>query len=53
MTAIEIEVDTLGQLEEALNEGARIVLLDNFSLGDLRAAVALNRGRAVLEASGA
>jgi len=52
MTAIEIEVDTLEGMEEALEHGARIILLDNMSLDDLRLAVALNKGRAVLEASG-
>ena len=52
MTAIEIEVETLEELDEALNHGARIVLLDNMSLDDMRLAVTLNKGRAVLEASG-
>ncbi len=52
MTAIEIEVETLEQMEEALEHGARIILLDNMSLDDLRLAVALNKGRAILEASG-
>ena len=52
MTAIEIEVETLEEMEEALEHGARIILLDNMSLDDLRLAVALNKGRAVLEASG-
>lgn len=52
MTKIEIEVETLEQLEEALEHGAHVVLLDNMSLDDLRLAVALNKGRAVLEASG-
>ncbi len=52
MTSIEIEVETLEQMEEALEHGARIVLLDNMTLDDLRLAVALNKGRAVLEASG-
>ncbi len=52
MAAIEIEVETLEQMEEALEHGARIILLDNMSLDDLRLAVALNKGRAVLEASG-
>lgn len=52
MTAIEIEVETLEQMEEALEHGARIILLDNMSLDDLRLAVSLNKGRAVLEASG-
>ncbi len=52
---IEIEVETLAQLSEALQEGARMVLLDNFSLEGLREAVALNRAAphpALLEASG-
>ncbi len=52
MAAIEIEVETLEQMEEALEHGARIILLDNMSLDDLRLAVSLNKGRAVLEASG-
>ena len=52
MAAIEIEVETLEDMEEALEHGARIILLDNMSLDDLRLAVALNKGRAVLEASG-
>jgi nicotinate-nucleotide pyrophosphorylase (carboxylating) len=49
---VEIEVETLAQLEEALAAGARRVLLDNFPLERLREAVALNAGRARLEASG-
>ncbi len=49
---IEIEVETLVELEEALGAGAQRVLLDNFSNAQLREAVALNRGRARLEASG-
>ena len=49
---IEIEVDTLAQFEEALTGGAQIVLLDNMAPDMLRQAVELNRGRAVLEASG-
>ncbi len=49
---IEIEVDDLGQLEEALAGGADIVLLDNMNLDQMRSAVALTAGRAVLEASG-
>ena len=49
---IEIEVDTLAQLEEVLAEGADIVLLDNMSTDDLRAAVAMAKGKAILEASG-
>lgn len=52
MMAIEIEVDSLPQLAEALEAGARVVLLDNMDEATLRAAVALNAGRARLEASG-
>lgn len=52
MTKIEIEVDRLDQLEEALNNGADVVLLDNMSTDDLRQAVKINDGRAILEASG-
>lgn len=51
-TSIEIEVESLAQLEEALANGAKRVLLDNFDLGNLREAVELNAGRARLEASG-
>ncbi len=50
--SIQIEVETLAQLEEALGAGATSVLLDNFELDTMRAAVALNQGRALLEASG-
>ena len=50
--AVEIEVDSLDQLDQALAAGADLVLLDNFSLDDLRKAVELNGGRAKLEASG-
>jgi nicotinate-nucleotide pyrophosphorylase (carboxylating) len=49
---IQVEVETLAQLEEALTSGAVSVLLDNFSLDMMRAAVQLNGGRALLEASG-
>lgn len=49
---IEIEVETLAQLAEALNSGATMVLLDNMDLATLRKAVALNAGRAILEVSG-
>jgi nicotinate-nucleotide pyrophosphorylase (carboxylating) len=52
LVAIEIEVTTLAELEEALAAGARIVLLDNMSNDLLRQAVAINAGRAKLEASG-
>ena len=49
---IEVECDTLEQVSEALAAGAEAVLLDNMSPDQLRAAVALARGRARLEASG-
>ncbi|MFC5498298.1 carboxylating nicotinate-nucleotide diphosphorylase [Caenimonas terrae] len=49
---IEIEVETLAQLEEALAAGARMVLLDNMELATLHEAVRINAGRAVLEISG-
>src|SRR6201996_8052038 len=52
MTKIEVEVDTLKQLEEALKIGVDTILLDNMTTADLKRAVALNRGRAVFEASG-
>jgi len=50
---VEIEVENLQQLEEALAAGARFILLDNFKQDDLRQAVRINQGRAKLEASGA
>ena len=49
---VEIEVETLAQLHEALDAGASMVLLDNMDLPTLREAVHLNAGRAVLEISG-
>lgn len=49
---VEIEVETLAQLQEALAAGATMVLLDNMSLDMLREAVRLNAGRAILEVSG-
>ncbi|MEY2993079.1 MAG: Nicotinate-nucleotide pyrophosphorylase [Pseudomonadota bacterium] len=49
---IEIEVETLAQLDEALACGAQMVLLDNMPVDQLEAAVARNAGRAVLEISG-
>jgi len=49
---IQIEVESLAQLQEALEAGARSVLIDNFSLAQMREAVALTAGRALLEASG-
>ena len=49
---IQIEVESIDQLKEALAAGARSVLLDNFSLEQMREAVALTSGAALLEASG-
>src|SRR6185312_5558657 len=49
---VEIEVETLAQLGEALDAGAKMVLLDNMDLPTLREAVRINAGRAVLEISG-
>jgi nicotinate-nucleotide pyrophosphorylase (carboxylating) len=49
---VEIEVDTLAQLKQALNAGAERVLLDNFTIEELREAVSITRSRSKLEASG-
>lgn len=49
---IEIEVDTLQQLEEALKHGPHAVLLDNMTLDEMREAVRITAGRVTLEASG-
>jgi nicotinate-nucleotide pyrophosphorylase (carboxylating) len=49
---VEVEVESLGQLEEALDAGADLILLDNMPDDLLREAVKLARGRALLEASG-
>jgi nicotinate-nucleotide pyrophosphorylase (carboxylating) len=50
--ALEVEVDTLEQLDEALAAGAAIVLLDNMDTATVGAAVARVAGRAVVEVSG-
>src|SRR3990167_5079955 len=49
---IEIEVETLAQLAEALEAGAKMVLLDNMDVATLQEAVRINAGRAILEISG-
>lgn len=49
---IETEVENLAELEQALAAGTDSVLLDNFDLDELRQAVAINKGRVPLEASG-
>ena len=50
--AVEVEVDSLEQLDDVLAAGADLVLLDNFSIADMSEAVRRNAGRALLEASG-
>ncbi|SDG84813.1 MULTISPECIES: carboxylating nicotinate-nucleotide diphosphorylase [unclassified Duganella] len=50
--SIQVEVESLDELKEALDAGALSVLLDNFNTGMMREAVTLNAGRALLEASG-
>ncbi|MDO8801539.1 carboxylating nicotinate-nucleotide diphosphorylase [Phenylobacterium sp.] len=52
LTKVELEVDSLEQLAEALPHGADVIMLDNFSPDDLRKAVTLAGGKVVLEASG-
>lgn len=52
LVKIEVEVDTLAQLEEAMSEGVDAVLLDNMSPATLTQAVAIVSGRALTEASG-
>ena len=49
---IQIEVETLDELAEALDAGAEMILLDNFDLEQMRLAVGVTAGRAILEASG-
>jgi len=49
---LEVEVENLEQLQQAIDAGVERALLDNFSLGDLQLAVELNDGRIELEASG-
>ena len=49
---VQVEVETLDQLREALSVGATSVLLDNFTLDGMREAVAMTAGRALLEVSG-
>lgn len=49
---IEIEIENFGQLEEALDAGAKLILLDNLSIEQMYEAVKITAGRAELEASG-
>lgn len=52
MVKIEVEIDSLDQLREALEHRPDVVMLDNFPLDDMRQAVAIAAGRTILEASG-
>jgi nicotinate-nucleotide pyrophosphorylase (carboxylating) len=52
LVKVEVEVDSLVQLQEALAHDPDVIMLDNFSLDDLREAVSIVAGRVVLEASG-
>lgn len=52
LVPVQIELESLEQLEEALAVGANLILLDNFPLEKMREAVRINAGRAALEASG-
>ncbi|WP_028628554.1 carboxylating nicotinate-nucleotide diphosphorylase [Metapseudomonas resinovorans] len=49
---VEVEVESLDELQQALDAGADIIMLDELSLDDMRTAVTLTNGRAKLEASG-
>ena len=49
---VEVEVETFEELDQALDAGADVIMLDNFSLAAMREAVARSAGRATLEASG-
>jgi nicotinate-nucleotide pyrophosphorylase (carboxylating) len=51
-TLVELEVERLQQMEQGIEAGIKRVLLDNFSLAELREAVEVNAGRIELEASG-
>jgi nicotinate-nucleotide pyrophosphorylase (carboxylating) len=49
---VEVEVESLEELEQALHAGADIIMLDNFTVQDMRQAVAITQGKAQLEVSG-
>jgi nicotinate-nucleotide pyrophosphorylase (carboxylating) len=49
---LQIEVENLDELQQALDAGAKLILLDNMSLDDMRRAVERSAGKALLEASG-
>lgn len=50
--SVELEVETLAELQEAIDAGVRHIMLDNFSLANMCKAVSINNGQAKLEASG-
>jgi nicotinate-nucleotide pyrophosphorylase (carboxylating) len=52
LSKIEVEVGNLDELNEALSAGADVVMLDNMSLNDMREAVKIAKGKAIVEASG-
>ncbi len=52
LVKVEIEVETIEQLKEAVSEGADVILLDNMTPEEVKEAVAIVRGKAILEASG-
>ncbi|MFT6030643.1 MAG: nicotinate-nucleotide pyrophosphorylase (carboxylating) [Oleiphilaceae bacterium] len=49
---VEVEVENLKEFDQALNANADIIMLDNFSLSEMKQAVSINQGNAKLEASG-
>jgi len=49
---IQVEVETISELQEALAAGAKSILIDNFTTEQMKEAVAITDGRALLEASG-
>ena len=49
---VEVETENLAELQQALDAGADIIMLDNFSLADIQRSVAINQGKAKLEVSG-
>ena len=49
---VEVEVEDLTELEQALSANADIIMLDNFPLADIQQAVLINKGKARLEVSG-
>jgi nicotinate-nucleotide pyrophosphorylase (carboxylating) len=52
LVKVEVEVDSLLQLQEALGHDPDVIMLDNFTLEDMAEAVKITAGRVVLEASG-